>query len=728
MNRLQTFLVRNSELLPTDALANYLGTDEVVVQGWLRELGLPEMETVDRERVFPLVVRRNHDLLPDEEIAKLLGMSMGHYRRTMLEMDYLDIKVGNKPAGLTGIEADREGWNASAAAHFRSCSQGYFSDYIDWEKRFGFLDEFAQVEEPILTGGSEPEEPRIGLKMMYSYTATHGDFLLSGEEFYSEGILSRLRNRGVNAGWMPGLLRDLAPSGIFPEFGESHEIRIANLRKQVEKAQTYGIKLFLYLNEPRFMPEEFFDKYPESKGMRALQDSYYGMCTSDPRVREWLHESIAFIFSQVPDLGGVVVISASENRTNCYSHSSSNISSGRNVIGFGDEKCKCTCPRCMQRGAEEVLADAANIFGDALDSIGSEAEVIEWVWGWDFVLPVDAVKKAIGKLSDRVTVMVDWARHTRFNLFGKEATVIEYTLAYPQPSDYALDIIEATKLRGRRVLSKCSLVSTVEMNALPYLPVLSNVQELLLAIRDNEVDGLLGCWIFGAYPGRNMEMLAHVNDPSPLESLAAKYYGSSASEAVKAWDCFSSGMKYFPTIISVLYHSALNSGPGVKFRLEPAGWQFGMVAVPTERIEEICKPLGSDVVIKGFRKCAESFAQGLVYLEYATQNSDIEQYKQDNLRDHAICKACMLHMLTAANHAEFILTRNKWLLCPSDDALRSYLVRILRDELENSEAMLVISKSDSRIGYEGSIGYFYTPSEIIEKIYDIRLAVSALEE
>ena len=41
-------------------------------------------------------------------------------------------------------------------------------------------------------------------------------------------------------------LRDLAPGGAtFPEFGEGHEVRIANLRRMVERAGKFGVKLYL---------------------------------------------------------------------------------------------------------------------------------------------------------------------------------------------------------------------------------------------------------------------------------------------------------------------------------------------------------------------------------------------------------------------------------------------------------------------------------------------------
>ncbi|MEN6370400.1 MAG: hypothetical protein ABFD64_00145 [Armatimonadota bacterium] len=705
--QLQRFLIRNSELLSPTQIAEYLHTDATAVQCWMKELGLPEMRPMGPERAFPLVVRRNHDLLSHKEIARLLKMPEELYKKTMMEMDFLDVKVGQKPKGLSNIKACPGRWDKDAATYFKLCSESYFSDYSNWEPLFGFLDELRQVESPT---GSVPQDSQLGLRMMYSYTATHGDFLLTGEEFYTDGVLSRLANRGVNAVWMPALLRDLAPSDIFPEFGEDHEIRIENLRKQVEKAKSHGIKLFLYLNEPRFMPEEFFLKHPEARGMEG-QAGYYGMCTSEEKVREWLRHSLAFVFSKVPDLGGIILITASENETNCFSH----------ALGG-----RCKCPRCNERGAAEVLSDTANIFSSTLESIGSKAEIIEWLWGWDFVLGEDKVKDAVGALSPKVTVMVDWARNTRFNLFGKDATIIEYTLAYVQPSDYALGIINTAKSLGRQVMAKCSLVSTVEMNALPYLPVMKNVEELLTALKEYEIDGILGCWIFGAYPGRNMEMLNYLDDASPAESLAAKCYGNGAHEAVRAWKCFSEGMKYFPTIYSVLYHSALNCGPGAEFSLEPADWRFGMVAVPTEQIEKICEPLGADVVIRGFRECAEHFKKGLVYLEAAIEKSSIEEYKEENLRDYGICRASMLHMSIAANHAEFILTRNRWLADQSDENLRSRLIKILEGEVKNKEEMLALSKVDSRIGFEGSVGYLYTPVEIIEQIYNAKLALNQL--
>jgi hypothetical protein len=185
-------------------------------------------------------------------------------------------------------------------------------------------------------------------------------------------------------------------------------------------------------------------------------------------------------------------------------------------------------------------------------------------------------------------------------------------------------------------------------------------------------------------------------------------------------------MAYYPTLVSILYSSAINPGPGLRFPLDPEPWRWGMVAMATENIEGMSQPFGADVTIKGFKKVAEYFAEGLVHLKKAIEQSDKDEWEYENQRDYGICEACLHHLQSAANYSEFILARNKWLENKNNTALRQAVVNILKRELDNSEAMLKIAKGDSRIGYEGSIGYFYTPVEIVEKIYDLKCSIEEL--
>ena len=55
---------------------------------------------------------------------------------------------------------------------------------------------------------------------------------------------------------------------IFPEFGAGHERRLETLRQLVGRARRRGIDVYLYVNEPRAMPEAFFRGRPALEGVR----------------------------------------------------------------------------------------------------------------------------------------------------------------------------------------------------------------------------------------------------------------------------------------------------------------------------------------------------------------------------------------------------------------------------------------------------------------------------
>ena len=220
-----------------------------------------------------------------------------------------------------------------------------------------------------------------------------------------------------------------------------------------------------------------------------------------------------------------------------------------------------------------------------------------------------------------------------------------------------------------------------------------------------------------------MEMFSLLGSANPIEALAQKYYGNGADEAMAAWQCFSDGMAFYPSSVVTLYYSALNPGPGLKLPLIPEPWRWGMVAMATERLEEASGPFGAEVMVKGFRKLSENFEAGLRHLKLAIERADRPEWQAENLRDYGICEACWRHFQSAANYSQFILNRDRWLVNPIDESARQDVVQMLKAELTNSQEMLRLAAADSRIGYEGSIGYFYTPMEIIEKIYELRSSI-----
>ena len=222
---------------------------------------------------------------------------------------------------------------------------------------------------PIGTVGRETAwDPRY----LYSYLALFGDPLLEEDiNPFPGAYLEALARAGINGVWMHSLLSTLAPSPEFPEFGKDWEKRLRRLNSLVEHALGFGIRIYLYLNEPRAMPASFFDRHPDIKG--SPYRDFHAMCTSVPRVRRWIADSLTHVMRQVPDLGGWFSITMSENHTNCFSHGSS----------WGREAPRAEgCPRCSQRESWEAIGELIGTFRNGVRRASPTAEVIAWDWGW----------------------------------------------------------------------------------------------------------------------------------------------------------------------------------------------------------------------------------------------------------------------------------------------------------------------------------------------------------
>ena len=198
---------------------------------------------------------------------------------------------------------------------------------------------------PFVPKGTLRRETAWDPRYLYSYLALFGDPLLEEDiDPFPGAYLEALGRAGINGVWMHSLLSTLAPSTEFPEFGKDWEKRLRRLNSLVEHALGFGIRIYLYLNEPRAMPPSFFDRHPDIKG--SPDRDFFAMCTSVPRVRRWIADSLTHVMRQVPDLGGWFSITMSENHTNCFSHGGS----------WGREAPRADgCPRCSQRKSWDTI-------------------------------------------------------------------------------------------------------------------------------------------------------------------------------------------------------------------------------------------------------------------------------------------------------------------------------------------------------------------------------------
>ena len=371
-DRMSAYVWRNWGLVEKERLAEVVGATaadmaDVAVQMGLEPdpVVLPEWKT----KGYITVVRRNWHLLPYDQLLKLLGKTREEFRFSLIEDDFLWIKLGSvKPKCeplLWDLRMKDEG-RAKRQSIARILKSEGLDPRAPEEPRFSFVRDIAAPQADFKMPESDGESP-FGFRLIFSYFADYGDPLSDPDVgSFPEGLLQKLAAEGVNAVWMHTVLRTLAKDPKYPEFGDGSEMRIANLRKLVARCGKYGIRVFLYMNEPRAMPAEFFAAKAERNAFKGADDGVqFAMCTSHPEVRRWVRDALEQVFSQVPGLGGIFTITMSENLTNCASR------------GHRER-----CPRCKGRSVGDIVAEINNAMVEGMAAGSPDAEALIWNWQW----------------------------------------------------------------------------------------------------------------------------------------------------------------------------------------------------------------------------------------------------------------------------------------------------------------------------------------------------------
>lgn len=704
-DRLHAFVWRNWDLVPTAKLARVVGATEDQIMAVAASMGLPENRPVAdafQRQVYITIVRRNWHLLPIEQLLTLIEMTPEEFTFHLREDDGVLLKLGGKKPRCEPLEyREPDGAAKDRAAQIKAIVDRHFGEAIQHkgEERFAFVERLTRVR-------SEPTKelpPTEGLRFIYSYFGVFGDPLLdAAADPYPDGLLEKLSEVGVNGVWMHVVLRQLAPGGPdFPEFGKGHEQRLENLRQMVARAKKYGIRVYLYMNEPRAQPESFFQSRPEMAGVRGWYgQDFTSMCTSDPRVRTWLSDSLAYVFTEVPDLGGVFTITASENLTSCASH-------GR----------QAECPRCKHRTDAEIIGEVNAAIEEGVHRGNPRAKVICWDWGW---AGHGDAPEHIAHLPSNVWLqsVSEWAQP--FERGGVKGTVGEYSISVVGPGPRALRHWKLAKERGLKTSARVSFNNTWEMSTVPYLPVMDLVAEHCSNLAAAKVDGLMLSWSLGGYPSPNLKIAQRIigkqnaDKEQVLDELAAELYGSRAVKSARqGWTAFSNAFREFPYGLG-LYYAPQQFGPANLLFSTPTGYTATTTCYPYDDLRGWCGIYPPDVLADQFEKVATGWAAGLKHFVQvvALADPDKRHAAEEDLR---IAEVAHAHWASVANQIRFIMARDE-LSKQDTPELCSRVDDLLDKEIVLARKLYDLSKQDSRIGFEAANHYFYLPLDLVEKV------------
>ncbi|MCK5844601.1 MAG: hypothetical protein KAG97_07840, partial [Victivallales bacterium] len=325
----------------------------------------------------------------------------------------------------------------------------------------------------------------------------NNDEPLSASKIYTPKVLRGIKENGFNAIWMRGRLWELGSNSEFPELNDSKASeRLESLKQVIGDASEIGLKVFLYFNEPLALPEDhlFWANHPEMKGEKQFDhktnETFPAFCTSAPRFMGLFNTAVSDMFRNLRGLGGVILITASEYHSHCWSHHPGN--PVHKDERFPDMKCE----RCRDREPAEVVGELAEVWLKHAKLAPGTPDV--WVWNWSWAMWYDQPQaEVIAALPKGVKLMCDFERgNLRKQAIG-DVFIDEYSLGFVGPSERFSKSRDAAAKRGIEVAAKLQIGTTHELATVPNIPVIGNLFDKLVKIDELDLKGLMCSWNFG---------------------------------------------------------------------------------------------------------------------------------------------------------------------------------------------------------------------------------------
>ena len=658
----QAFIFRASEFVSFEKIAAVLRTDVENVVRCARQMGIDHAEDsrIWLEKGYVSIIRALWHILPYEQLTELLETDEAALAMTLREEDFLDIKLGKKPVCdrvcFRELTPDEEALTKELADAVKSADEGGVKPF-----------DFRYVAPEITFSG----KPVFDTRMIYLFSGLYQTpFDVDSETYCTDEMLESYRRLGINGVWTQGILFRLTRFPFAPEMSEGWEKRLENMKRFAKRLAGFGIKLYIYLNEPRPMTHAFFEKYPHLRGA-VHRETKVSLCTSTPEVRNYIRDAVETVCRAVPEIGGFFTITRAENQTNCYSHA---------------EDGKCGCPRCSKRPLAEVIAEVNSCIREGADRVDPGIKVFAWSWNW-----TKYSHEIIKRLPERVILLSQSERDVPFEIGGVKGHVEDYSMGQIGPGELAVSEWALAGEKGLETAAKVQVNTTWEGSTVPALPLSPLIEEHLERLRAQGVRHLLLSWTLGGFPSEN---LIH----------AAKYYYENVSvpeeapEQKRACELFSKAFREFPFHIQTLYHGPQNAGPANLLWDEPTGYGSTMTCFAYDDLDGWHPAeYPEDVFVSQLAKLCSIWEQGLELIKDAPETETA-----------LMARAAYCLYRSSLDQARFIRARR------SGD--RESMISLAAFEEQTARDMLSLMNKNAAVGFEAANQYYFTKRGLVEKI------------
>lgn len=548
------------------------------------------------------------------------------------------------------------------------------------------------------------------------------DFDLQSEsDAYTDDVLATIRDSRFNAVWMPVVLREISTSKAFPALGRHAAANQALLARLVERCGRYGVRLYLALHEPLCLSAEhpLWDDYPECQGVRMPSPLDHlpmaaALCTSEPRVRDFLREGAADIVAACPEIAGLIIVSRGDRLTHCASLGELNIAE--------DGTSDCRCNRCAKRPIWDIPTEVINLMAEGVRSESADMAIVCDDSGWTDLADNDTLSELVGRLRSDVVLLsgadTGDPLDTGFD-HQHDGPLSESSLARGGLSRRFRAMRLLAEAHGLGIMAKAQVASTLEMPTAPSIPAIPNVTSKLAKLKSMGISGVLAGWPFGGHFSPNTVaagLLLDAEDPDLtadegafLAEVAQAYFGAGcqAADVVGAWSVFSDALSWLPHNHAFLQSELLGTALAVPFRMQ----YTDRPVRPAEGEEEWGDRLDEANTLS-WPETARRLTGLLPRWE-----GGIDQYEEglapvlegsSRARDELGVARYIYHAFRSLrNLAAFHPLRMRYLALSTPEMegdLAQAIARVMEDELEHLPRILPLLEQDPRLGCHAGTG------------------------
>ncbi len=534
---------------------------------------------------------------------------------------------------------------------------------------------------------------KVKTRIVYPFCALYADILDKDINIsFPDEMLEEYAKIGINGLWFQGVLYKILPFPFDETLSEGWEERIAKLRAITEKCERYGIKIYMYLNEPRDMPLSFFDKYPHLKGA-SQKPGVACLCSSHPDTHKYLSDALKMLCTSVPKIGGFINITQSENCVLCYSR-------GVDKSRFSHIQTE-ECPVCKNKDASDVTAAIIKTMADAVSEVDNKIKFFEFTWAWenDFC---DQYEKLLDLLPKNVIALQVSEDKIPIERGGIKGEVADYSLSVVGPGETAKKLWKKVKENGIETAAKVQINTSWECSTAPFLPVYENVIEHMKNLVDMGIEHMMLSWTLGGYMSDNIKIASAFffdsGDDDFYDSFLKSEYGEHCENVKKAVKCFCNGFAEYPFAHQSIYEGPSNTGAGNLLFPEKSGFSSTMTGFAYDDLDRWRNIYPREVYYNQYKKLCKKWEEGLKFIK--------------------TMPVCDFYDMAFYGYTLFKASENqiRYYILRDSGASKEEMKEIVKSEKELAICALEIMLRNSSIGFEATNHYYVTKAMLSEKI------------